>query len=139
VLNKPGRLDPEERAVMETDAERGAELLRRYPDFARGVGIVRHHHESWDGTGYPHRLAGRSIPFGARVIAVADSYDAMTSDRPYRRGMSVARAAAILREGRGQQWDAEIVDAFLRSMAHQFAEPAVPQLHLVPQEASATA
>jgi len=128
VLNKPGKLDPEERALMEQHPVTGAELLTRYRDFARGVALVRHHHESWDGAGYPARLTGAAIPFGARVIAVADSFDAMTSDRPYRAGMPVARAAAILRAGRGQQWDAAIVDAFLRTIPLEAgsASPASP-------------
>jgi hypothetical protein len=137
ILNKPGPFTAEERAIMETHSERGADFLERYADFARGVEIVRHHHESWDGTGYPHRLAGTAIPFGARVIAVADSFDAMTSDRPYRRGMPAQQAAAILRDGRAQQWDARVVDAFLRSIAAELAAleypaPATPALHLVP-------
>ena len=119
VLNKPGKLTPEERAIMEQHPVAGAELLARYRDFARGIALVRHHHESWDGTGYPDGLAGAEIPFGARVIAVADSYDAMTSDRPYRKGMPVPQAAGILREGRGQQWDAQIVDAFLRTLSSE--------------------
>jgi HD-GYP domain-containing protein (c-di-GMP phosphodiesterase class II) len=123
VLNKPGPLTPEERVIMETHPDRGADLLLRYPDFARGVGIVRHHHESWNGKGYPSKLAGYAIPFGARVIAVADSYDAMTSDRPYRRGMTPARAAQILREGRGEQWDPTVVEAFLHSIADQLEAP----------------
>jgi HD-GYP domain-containing protein (c-di-GMP phosphodiesterase class II) len=123
ILNKPGRFTDEERAIMETHPDRGADLLARYPDFARGVDIVRHHHESWDGAGYPSKLAGYAIPFGARVIAVADSYDAMTSDRPYRRGMTPTRAVQILREGCGGQWDATIVEAFLRSIADQLEAP----------------
>ncbi len=69
--------------------------------------------------GYPTGLRGLDIPLGARIIAVADSYDAMTSNRPYRAGMSVSKAAYILREGRGQQWDASIVDAFLRSLGEE--------------------
>ncbi len=117
ILHKPGKLDPQERAVMEEHPVTGAELLTRYRDFARGVALVRHHHESWDGTGYPDRLKGAEIPFGACVIAVADSYDAMTSDRPYRRGMPISKAAGILRAGRSQQWDAAIVDALLRAIA----------------------
>ncbi len=139
VLNKPGTLDAEERAIMETHAERGAELLRRHPGFTRGVEIVRHHHESWDGTGYPHRLVGTAIPFGARVLAVADSYDAMTSDRPYRTGMTPQKAAAILRAGRGRQWDAPLVDAFLRSVAGQVAEPDPGRLRLVRPETNTAA
>jgi HD-GYP domain-containing protein (c-di-GMP phosphodiesterase class II) len=117
VLNKPGRLTEEEEAIMQTHPDRGADLLARYSDFARGVDIVRHHHESWDGTGYPHRLRGTDIPFGARVIAVADSFDAMTSDRPYRKAMTAEKASAILRDGRGGQWDAAIVDAFLKTVS----------------------
>ena len=97
ILLKDGALTDEERAIMAQHPEHGADLLAHYPDFRRGVEIVRHHHESWDGSGYPHRLRERDIPFGARVIAVADSYDAMTSDRPYRAGMSPDKAAAILR------------------------------------------
>jgi putative nucleotidyltransferase with HDIG domain len=122
VLNKSGQLTPEERAVMEEHPVKGAQLLKRHRDFARGVALVRHHHESWDGTGYPDRLKGAEIPFGARVIAVADSYDAMTSDRPYRKGLPIPRAAGILREGRGRQWDAAVVDAFLRTIANQLEQ-----------------
>ncbi|HKP51244.1 MAG TPA: HD-GYP domain-containing protein [Chloroflexia bacterium] len=122
ILNKPGRLTPEEEAIMRNHPVTGADLLMRYPDFKRGVEIVRHHHESWDGTGYPHGQKGTDIPFGARVIAVADSYDAMTSDRPYRQAMSVERATSILRQGRGTQWDPEIVDAFLLTVSS--VEPA---------------
>lgn len=119
ILHKTGALTAEEWTVMQSHAARGAEVLARYPDFARGVAIVRHHHERWDGKGYPDGLAGQAIPFGARVIAVADSFDAMTSDRPYRPGMPIAKAAEILRKGRNEQWDEQIVDAFLRYLAPQ--------------------
>jgi len=129
ILNKPDRLTPEEEAIMQTHPDLGADLLKRYHDFARGVEIIRHHHERWDGKGYPQKLRSTSIPFGARVIAVADSYDAMTSDRPYRKAMSVTTATSILREGRGKQWDARVVDAFLRSIStHPELEPAPPIL-----------
>ena len=133
VLNKPGRLDPEEEAIMQTHPDRGADLLNRYPDFVRGVEIIRHHHEAWDGTGYPQKLKGTDIPFGARVIAVADSFDAMTSDRPYRKAMPVSKAASILQQGRGKQWDAAIVDAFLRTIADQLEPEALPQAQQAPQ------
>jgi HD-GYP domain-containing protein (c-di-GMP phosphodiesterase class II) len=119
VLNKPGRLTPEETAIMNTHPDRGADLLQRYPDFTRGAAIIRHHHEAWDGTGYPQGLKAMGIPFGARVIAVADSYDAMTSDRPYRKAMPQAKAIMILTEGRGKQWDPQIVDAFVQAIAPQ--------------------
>jgi HD-GYP domain-containing protein (c-di-GMP phosphodiesterase class II) len=131
VLNKPGMLTAEERAIMETHPERGADLLRRYPDFAQGVEIVRHHHERWDGTGYPYRLKGTDIPLGARIVAVADSFDAMTSDRPYRPALPVRKAVEILRAGRGEQWDAVIVDAFLRSIRPQIEQAGPSHLRLV--------
>jgi len=116
ILHKPGKLIAEEWALMETHPVLGADLLARQGDMGRGVDIVRHHHEAWDGTGYPAGLTGLDIPFGARVIAVADSYDAMTSDRPYRQGMPPAKAVSILRAGRGRQWEAVLVDAFLRAL-----------------------
>lgn len=116
VLNKRGALSPDERIVMQSHAARGSDVLERYPDFKRGAAIVRHHHENWDGTGYPDRYKNTDIPFGARVIAVADSYDAMTSDRPYRSGMPRHRAAMVLAEGSNSQWDSEIVAAFLKTI-----------------------
>ncbi len=124
ILNKAGKLNPEEWVIMESHSVQGAQFLARYPDFWRGVEIVRHHHERWDGKGYPDGLGGTAIPIGARVIAVADSFDAMTSDRPYRKGMLLRKAAQILRDERGIQWDAAIVDAFLRSIAERLAEEA---------------
>jgi len=117
ILNKPGRLTPDEKRIMDSHPDRGAELLARYSDFARGVDIVRHHHESWDGRGYPTGLKGLDIPFGARVIAVVDSYDAMTSDRPYRAALTMPQALRVLNDGRGQQWDATLVDAFARHLS----------------------
>jgi len=138
VLNKPAKLNDDERALMEAHSEKGAALLRRHADFRRGVEIVLHHHERWDGEGYPAGLKGTAIPFGARVIAVADSYDAMTSDRPYRRGMPATKAAAILREGRGTQWDETLVDAFLRGLADRLESAAPPDLRLVPTSPEST-
>jgi len=75
---------------------------------------VLHHHEAYDGTGYPEGLTGENIPLQARIIAVADSFDAMGSDRPYRRGMESEKVDAILKQGSGQQWDSEVIDAFFR-------------------------
>lgn len=116
ILNKSDKLTPDEKRVMDRHPVLGADLLARFADFARGKNIVLAHHERWDGKGYPDGLQGWDIPFGARVIAVADSFDAMTSDRPYRNGMTTGRAIQILREGRGQQWDPTIVDAFLHCL-----------------------
>lgn len=101
---------------MQTHSQKGAELLSKYKNFSRGVSMIMHHHERWDGGGYPAGLSGYAIPFGARVIAVADSYDAMTSDRPYRSALSDRQAIQILLEGRGRQWDANVVNAFVDMM-----------------------
>jgi putative nucleotidyltransferase with HDIG domain len=122
VLAKQGSLTAQERTVIEQHATLGAELLACYPELGQVAEIIRHHHEQWNGRGYPDRLAGKEIPFGGRVIAVADSFDAMTSDRPYRLAMPVEHAVAILYAGRWHQWDGEIVDAFLRVIWKQ--EPA---------------
>lgn len=144
ILKKASKLSSEERLIMRNHADRGAELLMRYPDFARVVDVVRHHHERWDGEGYPYRLKGTEIPLGARIIAVADSFDAMTSDRPYRRALAPDKAASILIQGRAKQWDPAIVDALLRSIAQQLHRPATAVLRIVPAikeriEASVTA
>lgn len=114
VLHKHEQLTDNEWNVMKQHPATGAQMLAGYPAFARGAGIVRGHHERFDGKGYPDGLIGTDIPFGARLLAVADSFDAMVSNRPYRKGMAWERAAGILAAGRGTQWDPELVDAFLR-------------------------
>ena len=122
ILMKPGKLSPEEVSVMQTHPQKGAELISKYKDFSRGASIILHHHERWDGEGYPARLKGYEIPFGARVIAVADGFDAMTSDRPYRKALSVHEAIHTLLEGRGSQWEPAIVNAFVDMVMMQVHE-----------------
>jgi len=119
VLQKPGRLTPEEMLIMQTHSEKGANLIAKYKDFSRGSLMIMHHHESWDGHGYPGRLKGFEIPFGSRVIAVADSFDAMISDRPYRKALSAKQAVQILLKGRGKQWDHSVVNAFVEAISNQ--------------------
>jgi HD-GYP domain-containing protein (c-di-GMP phosphodiesterase class II) len=119
ILKKPDRLTPEEMLVMQSHSQKGADLISKYKTFSRGVSMIRHHHERWDGHGYPGRLRDYQIPFGARVIAVADGFDAMTSDRPYRRALSEKQAIQILLEGRGKQWDPAIVEAFVDLISEQ--------------------
>jgi HD-GYP domain-containing protein (c-di-GMP phosphodiesterase class II) len=85
------------------------------PGLAWALPVVRGHHERWDGTGYPDRLKGEQIPLTARVVAVADAFDAMTSDRPYRRGMASSIAFAELQAGAGKQFDPRCVEAFLHA------------------------
>ena len=124
ILLKPGPLSAQERAIMQTHAQKGAELISQYKDFVRGAAMILHHHERWDGQGYPSGLKDYEIPFGARVIAVADSFEAMTSDRPYRKALSVHQAIQILLEGRGKQWDPIIVNAFVDLVIKQMDEKA---------------
>jgi hypothetical protein len=117
ILLKPGALSEAERAAMWVHTEIGAEILNHFELFRAGATIVLHHHERYDGEGYPGRLAGDQIPLGARVVAVADSFDAMTSDRPYRQALTLDDAIDRLRAGAGSQWDPSIVAAFLRLAA----------------------
>jgi hypothetical protein len=114
VLLKPGPLDEEERRHIMRHADVGGGMLAHFGLFRDGAAYVRGHHERWDGTGYPDGLRGEAIPFGARLIAVVDSYDAMTSTRPYRAALPHDEAVRRLRAGAGLQWDPRIVDAFLR-------------------------
>jgi putative nucleotidyltransferase with HDIG domain len=113
VLNKPGALTHAEFERMKQHASKGAEILQAVDFPYAVVPIVRHHHEQWNGQGYPDGLAGDNIPFGARVLAVVDCFDAVTSDRPYRRKMSDVQGIDILRGRRGTMYDPRIVDAFI--------------------------
>lgn len=118
VLLKPGPLTTDERATMWLHTEIGARILSQFHQFRSGAEIVLHHHEAFDGSGYPGGLAGEAIPLGARVVAVADAFDAMTSDRPYRRALSVDEAIERFRDGAGRQWDPVVIAAILR-MLHE--------------------
>jgi HD-GYP domain-containing protein (c-di-GMP phosphodiesterase class II) len=113
VLFKPGPLDEDEWAIMREHAVNGADVLMEIPALADYAPIVRAHHERMDGLGYPYGLAGDEIPFEARIVAVADSFHAMTSDRPYRDAFTFGEAVEVLRAGRGRQWDAAIVDVMI--------------------------
>jgi HD-GYP domain-containing protein (c-di-GMP phosphodiesterase class II) len=98
---------------MKTHTLKGAAILETIPDLKGVVPIARNHHERWDGSGYPDGLAGARIPFLARVVAVADTFDAMTTDRPYRAGMTVTEAFDQIREASGGQLDPACAQAFL--------------------------
>ena len=113
VLQKPGPLDAQEWELMRDHAAGGARILNQIPSLQRCAIVVRAHHERYDGTGYPDGLAGISIPFEARVVAVADAFHAMISDRPYRAALSPRHALKILEEGRGSQWDPDVVEAMI--------------------------
>lgn len=113
ILDKPGRLSDEERAIIQRHPEIGVQILQPLPVFASILPIVRSHHERVDGTGYPDRLAGDDIPWLARITAVADVFDALRTDRPYRPGMSIEQTLAIMIADTGRAFDARVVDALL--------------------------
>ena len=113
VLRKAGPLTSEEWALMRRHPLIGAQIVAPFEFFTAGATVIRHHHERVDGSGYPDGLAGEAIPIGARIVAVADVYDALTSDRPYRQAMSNADARAFLRTQAGVGLDDEMVDAFI--------------------------
>lgn len=115
ILSKPGKLTPEERALMELHPIKSAELVAKLSDFEDIVADVRHHHENYDGTGYPDQIAGKQIPLGSRIIMFADTIDAMLTDRPYRKGMSQTEVRAELIRCRGTQFDPDICDLLLAS------------------------
>jgi HD-GYP domain-containing protein (c-di-GMP phosphodiesterase class II) len=134
ILTKPGPLTPEEEEQVMRHPSIGARLLRSVPELEHLVPFVLHHHERFDGTGYPHGLAENAIPFGARLLAVADAFDAMTTDRPYRTRLSPATAIAELADGAGGQFDPTVVDALRQ--AYQAGE-LDPVLGLAPAGATA--
>lgn len=119
ILNKPGKLTPEERLVIEQHPVSGYDLCRRLGFMPEELGIIRSHHEKWDGSGYPDQLAGEQIPLLARVTAVADVYDALTSSRSYRKAMSHEAAMDIIQSESGKHFDPECVEAWVRLAAEQ--------------------
>jgi hypothetical protein len=116
ILNKPGKLTVEERNQMEAHPVIGYEMLRHYKQFRKGLGIVRWHHERWDGVGYPDAVPGPQVPIEARIVSVADAFEAMTADRPYRKAMPAHVAYGRLEAGSGTQFDPELVGPFRHAL-----------------------
>ena len=114
VLNKPGRLTAEEFAVIKSHTTIGGDILAESSELTEAAKTARYHHERYDGSGYPEGLAGEAIPENARLVAIADAYDAMRSDRIYRRGLPMEIIRGELIRGRGTQFDPEFLDVFLR-------------------------
>jgi HD-GYP domain-containing protein (c-di-GMP phosphodiesterase class II) len=121
VLRKPGKLEPEEMALVREHPVIGDAIVSHVKQLAHLRVMVRNHHEQFDGGGYPDHLAGNQIPLPARILAVADACDAMVSDRPYRPGMPQERIVAIFEAGTGQQWDPVVVNALLECKEDVFA------------------
>jgi HD-GYP domain-containing protein (c-di-GMP phosphodiesterase class II) len=114
ILHKPGPLDEREWELMACHVEWGSELLRHLPECQSIATIVRHHHERFDGAGYPDGLKGADIPLASRIIAACDAYGAMVTDRPYRRALPPQHALDELRDGAGAQFDPDAVAAVLQ-------------------------
>ncbi|MCL4459280.1 MAG: HD-GYP domain-containing protein [Chloroflexi bacterium] len=117
ILIKPGRLDPTEWAEMQKHPEIGADIVSKFPDFRLGKNFILHHHERYDGSGYPKQIPNSKIPLGARILAVADAFDAMTSDRPYRGALTPERAAFELQRHSSTQFDPQVVSALLKVLS----------------------
>ena len=112
ILHKPEPLTDEERTLVRRHPVIGEQILQGIPFLDAARAVVRHHHERWDGTGYPDGLSGEEIPLSARVFAVADALDAMTTDRPYRSATTLGAARVAIAAGAGSQFDPRVVDAF---------------------------
>jgi HD-GYP domain-containing protein (c-di-GMP phosphodiesterase class II) len=112
ILNKPGALTSSEFDIVKRHVEFGVDMLARLDLFAPALPIVLSHHENWDGTGYPRGLEGFQIPLGARILSVVDCFDALTSDRPHRSGVSANTALQVLLEGSGTKFDPAILETF---------------------------
>lgn len=128
ILGKPGPLTREEWEVMRTHPIIGSQILSPIKFFQRAIPIVEAHHERWDGRGYPRGLRGEEIPLPARIFAVSDTFDAMTSDRPYRAALSFEHAVEEIRRCAGRQFDTEVVEAFL-DLLEEMPAPGVPGGH----------
>ncbi len=124
ILKKPARLNDDERKIMETHPALGEVIVRKVPALAATLPGVRHHHENWNGAGYPDNLAGEKIPLIARLLAVADTYDAMTSDRPYRKGLPRDVALAEIAKKAGTQFDPMLAEQFVAMMTEMKLERA---------------
>jgi HD-GYP domain-containing protein (c-di-GMP phosphodiesterase class II) len=138
ILRKPGALTPEEYKIMQTHTVKGAEILATIPDLKPVIPLVRSHHERWDGRGYPDGTVGDATPRLARIVAVADTFDAMTSDRPYRKGMSPSVAFTEIENQSGKQFDPECAAAFLaiREQVSPDSEPGVVNFSTLAQSLS---
>jgi len=128
VLQNPGPLGEEDMSLMRRHPEHGWHILRRVPELEQAALLVLHHHERFDGTGYPAGLEGEEIPLGARIVAVIDAFDAMISTRPYRQGLPFEEVARRLTVASGTQFDPVVVERFLQiaraewTMANAFSE-----------------
>jgi len=125
LLNKRDPLTEEEWKKLKSHSQLGAEIVSAIPFLADTAELIRHHHEAWDGSGYPDGLAGEQIPLGSRILAIATDFDAAISDRPYHQARPVSVALEEIRKGSGTRYDPKIVDVFLRVVEREGVQ--VPQ------------
>lgn len=140
ILLKPGKLTDDETRVMQGHCGYGAQLIEELPAFHGAVPVIRHHHERYDGSGYPNRLAGEQIPVIARVFAIIDVFDALVSDRPYKRAFPWEEAVKVIEAGAGTHFDPGFTPSFLRlapaihrtfgSLSEEGLKPRVAELRL---------
>jgi len=125
ILMKPSKLNPEEWLIMKEHADIGANILTKFEDslkvflkpfYQMAIDIIRHHHEKWDGSGYPYGLKGEEIPLAARIVAIADVFDALASRRPYKEPKSFDECVNIIKEGKESHFDPELVDIFVKRL-----------------------
>jgi putative nucleotidyltransferase with HDIG domain len=126
LLTKPARLSEDEFELMKRHSSEGARIVAKFGRLRECVPIIRHHHERWDGTGYPERLAGDDIPLPASIVGFAEAWDAMTIERPYQRGLRIEEAFDEVREHRGTQFSPAVVDAFFAAVAKRPGDFGVP-------------
>jgi putative nucleotidyltransferase with HDIG domain len=127
ILTKAGPLEPSEAAIMREHVLRGAEIATKVSSFQDAVPAIRHHHERWDGLGYPDGLSGAEIPLEATIVGLADAWDAMTTNRPYATALSLNEALMQIRSGRGKQFNPAVVDAFTEVARRRPAEVLPPE------------
>ena len=121
ILNKPGKLTDEEIEIVKQHPVIGEKMLSGIPGLAHVLPVVRHHHERWDGQGYPDKIGGEEIPYKARIISICDCFDALVSDRPYRQGMSLKEAMREIKAGAGTQFDPVITEVFLKMVKAKYS------------------
>jgi diguanylate cyclase (GGDEF)-like protein/putative nucleotidyltransferase with HDIG domain len=128
ILNKPGPLTPDEREIVQRHVSIAEAIINQMPFLRRVAPIILHHHEAFDGSGYPHRLRGEEIPFESRILAIADAFHAMTSDRPYRQAMKTEEAIEQLRTLAGKQFDPHLVPVFVKLIENKMINTITPAL-----------
>ncbi|MGB9847048.1 MAG: HD-GYP domain-containing protein, partial [Desulfotomaculales bacterium] len=128
ILNKPGPLTPDEREIVQRHVSIAEAIINQMPFLRRVAPIILHHHEAFDGSGYPHRLRGEEIPFESRILAIADAFHAMTSDRPYRQAMKTEEAIEQLKTLAGRQFDPHLVPVFVKLVENRMINTITPAL-----------